>query len=272
MRIVSLLPSATDIVAALGGSADLVGVSHSCGPAFAHLPAVTSTTVDTEASAAAIDAQVKEAAAPLYRLDTDLLAHLAPGVIVSQSLCDVCAVASGDVEAAIAALPSRPTLVNLAPFRLDDVPLGISDVGAAIGRTVEAERLLAEWEAALARFEAVGRARTARPRVAFLDWLDPPFAAGHWLPDMIQLLGCDSVLAEPGQPSHEISWDAVRRARPNIVIAAACGQTAARAGREAAMADPSLILLNGDTHFSRPGPALLESLAVLDRTLAARGL
>jgi len=272
MRIVTLLPSATDIVAALGGGGDLVGVSHSCGPTWAHLPAVTSTTVDTGADAAVIDAQVKKAAAPLYHLDTGLLEQLAPDVIVSQSLCDVCAVASGDVEAAIAALPSRPRLVNLAPFRLGDVPQGIRDVGDAIGRTSEAAHLLAEWQATLARLEALGRERKGRPRVAFLDWLDPPFAAGHWLPDMIQLLGCDSVLAEPGQPSHEITWEAVRHAKPDIVLAAACGQTADRANRDTAATDPAVVLLDGEAHSSRPGPALLESLAVLEWTLKARGL
>ncbi len=272
MRIVTLLPSATDIVAALGAGADLVGVSHSCGPDWTHLPALTRTSVDTGASAATIDAQVKQAAAPLYQLDIDLLAQLAPDVVVSQSLCDVCAVASGDVEAAIAALPSRPVLVNLAPFRLEDVPQGIRDVAAAIGREAEAATLLATWDATLARFQALGANRKQRAQVAFLDWLDPPFAAGHWLPDMIRLLGCDSALAQPGEPSHEVTWEAVRAARPDIVLAAACGQTAGRANADAAHADLPVILLDGDVHFSRPSPALLESLAVLERVLEEHGL
>lgn len=272
MRIVTLLPSATDIVAALGAGADIVGVSHSCGPDWSHLPALTSTTVDTGADATVIDAQVKEAAAPLYHLDIELLAQLAPDVVVSQSLCDVCAVASGDVEAAIAALPSRPKLVNLMPFRLADVPQGIRDVGVAIGRTIEAEQLLAEWEASLVHFQALGRERTGRPRVAFLDWLAPPFAAGHWLPDMLDLLGCDSALAQPGEPSYEVTWEKVRQAQPDLVLAAACGQSASRARQDAAQTGAELVLLDGDVHFSRPSPALLESLAVLERTLATRGL
>lgn len=272
MRIVTLLPSATDIVVALGAGGDLVGVSHSCGPEWAHLPALTSTTVDTAASAAVIDAQVKAAAAPLYHLDVDLMAELAPDVVVSQSLCDVCAVASGDVEAAIAALPSRPTLVNLSPFRLADVPQGIRDVAAAIGREREAAALLARWDETLARFRAAGARRERRPRVAFLDWLDPPFAAGHWLPDMIELVGGDSALAQPGMPSHEVTWPAVQAAAADIVIAAPCGQTAGRAEADAATAGQPLVLLDGDVHFSRPSPALLESLAVLDRTLSERGL
>ena len=156
MRIVTLLPSATDMVVALGASADLVGVSHSCGANWSHLPALTSTIVDTSASAAAIDAQVKQAAAPLYHLDIKLLEVLAPDVIVSQSLCDVCAVASGDVEAAVAGLSSRPLLVNLAPFRLDDVPQGFVDIGEAIGRPTETAALADRWATSLARVPASG--------------------------------------------------------------------------------------------------------------------
>src|SRR6056297_3523327 len=124
MRIVSLLPSATDIVTALGAGSELVGVSHSCGPEWAHLPVLTATVIDTGASATEIDRQVKEAGGALYHLDVALLEKLAPDVVVSQSLCDVCAVASGDVEEAVKTVSSRPVLVNLEPFRLDDVPKG----------------------------------------------------------------------------------------------------------------------------------------------------
>lgn len=271
MRIVTLLPSATDIVAALGAGGDLVGVSHSCGEAWAHLPALTSTIIDTDAPAAEIDAQVKTAAAPLYHLDIDLLERLAPDVIVSQSLCDVCAVASGGVEAAVAGIASRPAVVNLAPFRLADIPQGFRDVGDAIGRQREAEALTERWHDTVARFQAIGERRAGRPKVAFLDWLDPPFAAGHWIPDMLQVLGCDSALAASGEPSHEVSWDAVKAANADIVLAACCGQTAARAEVTAVPPHVSVTLLNGYEHFSRPSPALLESLAILDDALAARG-
>lgn len=272
MRIVTLLPSATDMVVALGASADLVGVSHSCGANWSHLPALTSTIVDTSASAAAIDAQVKQAAAPLYHLDIKLLEVLAPDVIVSQSLCDVCAVASGDVEAAVAGLSSRPLLVNLAPFRLDDVPQGFVDIGEAIGRPTETAALADRWATSLAQYRQVASKRLNRPRIAFLDWIDPSFAAGHWIPDMLDLLGCESVLAQPGEPSHEVDWDRVRTAAPDAIFAASCGQTAGRAEADTIPADLTVTLLDGYEHFSRPSPALLESFAVLEQALHAKGL
>jgi len=260
MRIVSLLPSATDIVVALGAENELVGVSHSCGSRWSHLPRLTSTRIDTKADSASIDRQVKSADEPLYDLDIETLECLSPDVIVSQSLCDVCAVPSGDVEEAVRQLPCKPALVNLSPFRLGDIPKGIADVGEAIGRRAKAIEVVGRWEADLARL----RGRASRPwRIAFLDWLDPPFAAGHWVPDIVNLLGCESVLAKPGEPSHEIAWDDVRAAGPDLVIAACCGLTAARAAHDPAPQDFALHLLDGYEHFSRPGLCLVHSAEIL---------
>lgn len=274
MRIVSLLPSATDIVTALGAGGELVGVSHSCGDAGSGLPVLTSTRVDRTASSADIDAQVKTSAAPLYNLDIELLERLAPDVVVSQSLCDVCAVSSGDVEVAVQSIASRPQLVNLSPFSLDDIPQGFHDVGRAIGRDREARMLQARWDSALAGL----RDRCLGPRalrVAFLDWLDPPFAAGHWIPDLITLLGCVSVLAKAGEPSRQITWADVREARADVVVAACCGFSADRAGQDPVPDDLMVHRLDGYEQFSRPSPRLLESAerlaALLHQVAPAEG-
>lgn len=260
MRIVSLLPSATDIVVALGARQNLVGVSHSCGSQWSELPRLTSTRIDVANGSAAIDTQVKTSSGPLYDLDVETLERLSPNVIVSQSLCDVCAVPSGDVEEAVSQLSSQPKLVNLSPFRLADIPKGIEDVGAAIGRRADASLLVEDWNSTLS---SLRRDAGCRRRVAFLDWLEPPFAAGHWIPDIIQLLGGESVLAQPGEPSYEISWEDVRATQPDIVIAACCGLTAKRASQDHVPGDLKVHLLDGYEHFSRPGPALLQSARLL---------
>ncbi|MEO0419486.1 MAG: ABC transporter substrate-binding protein [Pseudomonadota bacterium] len=266
MRIVSLLPSATDIVVELGAGGELVGVSHSCSGDWDHLPKLTSTWIDTGASAAEIDRQVKTASQPLYQLDIEILERLAPNVVISQSLCDVCAVPSGDVREAVVTLSSRPTLVDLSPNRLIDVPVCFDQVGAAIGRQSEARALRERWDATLDSYR--GRHAASGSRVAFLDWLDPPFIAGHWIPDMVEHLGLTVVLGKAGKPSFETSWEAIAAARPDLVIAACCGFDASRAQRNQVPIDCPVVHLDGHLHFSRPSPALLPSLAMLSDTIA----
>lgn len=261
MRIVSLLPSATDIVAALGAADELVGVSHSCDAQWSHLPRLTSTLIDLGAPASVIDATVKSSTEPLYRLDVARLEALAPEVVVSQSLCDVCAVDAGDVEQAVRSISSRPQLVTLAPFGLADIPRGFAEVGAAIGRTAEAAELVSRWEATCSTYQ--NRFADRQPRIAFLDWLDPPYAAGHWIPDMIELLGGISVLAQPGEPSFEVSWDVVRNVEADLVIGACCGLARERARSQPVPAGVAIAILDGDRLFSRPGPGIMESLGVL---------
>lgn len=269
MRIVSLLPSATDIVVALGGEAYLVGVSHSCGLRWQHLPTLTRTWVDVSASSGAIDAQVRNATAPLYALDAALLEEIAPDVVISQSLCDVCAVPSGDVLSAVEGLSSRPVLVDLAPERLADLPGCFDRVGEAMGRPDDADALCRQWRDTLERYR--GRFAHRRPRVAVLDWVDPAFVAGHWVPDMLSLLGCEPLLIQPGLPSHPISWADLVSARPEAVIAACCGFTQQRTEVEAALpaelAGVPFRAVDGYELFSRPSPALLPSLACLEQAL-----
>ena len=261
MRIVSLLPSATDIVVALGAGSELVGVSHSCSGNWENVPKLTSTWIDTTASSATIDDQVSEADRPLYELDIDLLAALAPDVVVSQSLCDVCAVPSGDVVEAIDALPVKPQLVDLAPSRLSDVPDCFVAVGQAIGRSPTARDLTQRWHEVFNDYR--GRFAGSNLKVAFLDWLDPPFAAGHWMPDMLEWLGLESALGQAGKPSFAVSWDEIRAATPDLVVAACCGFGVQRTQADAADGAFRIVSLDGHELFNRPSPALMASLVCL---------
>ena len=266
MRIVSLLPSATDIIVGLGAGREIVGVSHSCDSRWQHLPALTRTWVDSSASSSSINAEVENATRPLYELDIEGLERLAPDVVVGQSLCDVCAVPFGDVEVAVREISSNPRLVDLAPYRLDDMPSCFEQVGENIEREYEASQLAKLWHEHLAKYR--GRFAEKNYRVAFLDWLDPPFASGHWVPDMIHLLGAHSTLASPGQRSFQVTWKDVQESRPDLIIAACCGFTAERTKREIRNdTDVPMEILDGYELFSRPSQSLLESLALLSDTI-----
>lgn len=267
MRLVSLLPSATDIIAALHADAALVGVSHSCDARWAHLPKLTSTRINKNAPAAEIDQQVKSTDAPLYQLDTELLNQLAPDIIISQDLCDVCAVSGADVTDALTALNNKPQLITLSPFRLDDVVACFMQVAEAIGRVEEGVKLQKRWQENFAACRE--RFADAAPKIAFLDWLAPPFAAGHWMPDMIEWTGCQSVLAQAGEKSHEITWDDVRAAAPDIVLAACCGQDAqtAEQARANVPGDIDIEILDGDALFSRPSPSLMDAVHIFTRAV-----
>ena len=267
MRLVSLLPSATDIIAALHADAALVGVSHSCDARWAHLPKLTSTRINKNAPAAEIDQQVKSTDAPLYQLDTELLNQLAPDIIISQDLCDVCAVSGADVTDALTALNNKPQLITLSPFRLDDVVACFMQVAEAIGRVEEGVKLQKRWQENFAACRE--RFADTAPKIAFLDWLAPPFAAGHWMPDMIEWTGCQSVLAQAGEKSHEITWDDVRAAAPDIVLAACCGQDAqtAEQARANVPGDIDIEILDGDALFSRPSPFLMDAVHIFTRAV-----
>ena len=266
MRIVSLLPSATDILVGLGARDDVVGVSHSCGDEWSNVPRLTSTWIDTDRTSSDIDAQVQQAIQPLYQLDLATLEALAPDVVVSQSLCEVCAIPAGDVEAAIQSLPSKPELVDLSPQRLDEVPLDFARVGEVIGRQREAQALFERWQSAFGACHLTWQAQALR--VAFLDWIDPPFAAGHWVPDMIEWLGAQSALARPGEPSFQVDWTHIQAVQADVVIAACCGFAAQRVTDDCHKAPVDIVLLDGDRYFSRPSPVLIESIEILTKTLA----
>lgn len=281
MRIVSLLPSATEIVAALGAADSLVGVSHGCDypSEVCELPVVTSCVVPKEASSSEIDAVVRaqlQDSAALYAIDTDLLERIAPDVLVTQALCDVCAVSGVDVGAAVAALPGNPAIVNMEPFSLGDVITTIQRLGDALGLDEKAEHVVSGLKA---RIDAVAH-RTAshisyRPKTIVLDWIDPPFVSGHWMHDLIDLAGGEDIMGTRDTPSYTIDWDSLRAMRPDVLVIACCGFSEGRARLELSRAGVDQILksfsatgtrvfvFDGNALFSRPGPRLVDSLELL---------
>ena len=278
-RVISLVPSGTEIVAALGALDTLVGVTHECDypAAVTSLPRVTSSAVDSEASSASIDAQVRalsESGLPLFALGADDLARLAPTHILTQTLCDVCAVTEGDVRSVAAVLKSPPRILPLTGRTLDGVWADIRAVGAALGHEAAADELVSEIEARFRRVhERLKAARAPRPRVAVIEWLDPLYVAGHWTPDLVRRAGGVDVLAAPGAHSVPISVDGVRNAEPEIVIFAPCGFDVARAEREARALLESTEwewarglacwAIDGNALTSRPGPRLADAVEVL---------
>ena len=227
MRIVSLLPSTTEILFAIGAGDDVVGVTFECDfPPEARTRAIVSTSAMPEGlTPAAIDAFVVEALArgdDLYHLDEGALAGLDADLVVTQDLCAVCAVDVSVVDDALAHLGCTAEVLTIDPATLDEVLASIVTLGRATGREEEAQRLVADQQRRLdvVRRETAGR---RRPRVMFLEWTDPPFAPGHWIPEMIAVAGGDPVLATPGQRSLRTTWEAVRAAEPEVVVVAPCG-------------------------------------------------
>src|SRR5574341_129664 len=234
MRIVSLLPSATEMICALGLGDQLVGVTHECDypVAVLQLPKVTHTLIPKEASSGQIDHLVREqlkTTRALYTLNLPLLKELRPDLIVTQSLCDVCAVAQDDVQAALSQLPGKPGVINLEPQSLSDVFAAMRQVALAAG--VSAERMI---QSLTARVEAIA-ARSAmlphRPRVALLEWLDPQFSCGHWNPQLVRLAGGIEGLGREGRPSRTLRWDEVMTWQSEVVFVACCRSEERRVGK-----------------------------------------
>lgn len=286
-RIVSLLPSATEIVCALGLRPQLVGVSHECDyPAdVTALPRGTSTRIAHDQDSAAIDTQVRAelaASAALYQVDAGLLEMLAPDLIVTQSLCDVCAVAAADVTAAACGLSNAAQVFNLQPTRLADILECVSALGSAAGVAATAARVRAELAARIARVETLTAsiAAAARPRVAMLEWLDPLFDAGHWNPELVALAGGTPVTGRCGEPSTTLDWATLEAADPDVLFVACCGfdlpRSMADVARLAARADwrelravktGQVWVADGNAYFNRPGPRIVDSLELLAHAL-----
>lgn len=287
MHIASLLPSATEIVNALGLRERLVGVSHSCDwpPGVEDLPHLTSTAVPVDAGSREIDDHVRRRLAgegALYALDLDALEAARPDIVVSQRLCDVCAVSMSEVENALCSLSSAPRLVDTEPSCLDDVFGDIRRVADAAGVPGQGEAVVAGLAA---RMRALKRRTAAipagaRPRLAMIEWLDPPFNSGHWSPELVEAAGAVDVLGPPRKPSHTIDWDEVLASRPGIVLLSVCGFDIDRTLREldAIGAEPGwravwkavggrVLVMDGNAHFSRPGPRLVEATETLAHAL-----
>ncbi len=283
MRIVSLLPSATEIICSIGLRRQLVGVSHECDfPAsVGGLATVTQTLIDSGLGSAEIDQQVRSrlrTERALYSLRTEVLAELRPDLIVSQALCDVCAVASAEVDAAVSALPSPAQVVNLEPASLEDVFHTIALVGAAAGRPEQARATVAKlrWRVDAVRRRTDAIPEGGRPRVAVLEWLHPPFNAGHWTPQLVELAGGQDCLGNPFTPSTTISWRQLADSRADVILVALCGFGVQRSLQDLALLqdNPSwralpavqtgrVYVADGNAYFSRSGPRLVDSLEIL---------
>lgn len=278
MRIVSLLPSATEIVFALGLGDDLAGVTFECDfPPEARGKRIISSS-GLEASAddpEAIDAAVRaatEGGVPLYRLDEAAIAEIDPDVILTQDLCRVCAVPSGDVDAALRRLGCSAVVISLDPTSLDEV---IDDIGR-VGTVLDVAERGAELVAALRLELGVIRSVLAdrpRPKVLLLEWVEPPFGAGHWIPDMIRVAGGEPVLTAEGRASTALAWEAVAEAEPDVVVVAPCGfglEGAVEHARQALPFLPSsaaVWAVDGDAYIVRPGPRLVDGVKVLAEML-----
>jgi len=277
MRIVSLLPSATEIVYALG--LEPVAVSHECDypPAAAEKPAVNDARIDPEASSGEIDRQVIEAereGGGVYEIDLASLAAADPDLIVTQGLCDVCAVDQVLVEECVAELDLDCEILTTDPHSVEDVLGDVERIGAATGRGERADRLVADLEARVETVRRTVAGADERPRTAVLDWLDPVMTAGHWIPGMIETAGGDPVLGAPASTPRE--WDAIRDCDPEVLVAAPCGfdlgQTAAnvadltdRPGYDdlTAVREGRAYAMDGHQYVNRPGPRLIDTLEFL---------
>jgi iron complex transport system substrate-binding protein len=302
-RIVSLLPAATEIVARLGLRENLVGRSHECDePAdVAALPALTAARIDAAAPSRAIHEQVTEvgralaatspqapagtvchtgASAALFTLDVDTLAALKPDLILTQAACDVCAISAADVEAAVQKAGVNTRVLPLSPATFADLFSDILAVGQATGRRAEARELVARLHARIDSLACRVKTFPDRPRVAVIEWLDPPMAAGNWVPEMVRLAGGVDVLGKAGDHSHWITWDDVATADPDVVILVPCGvpldRVVAEAGSPAvrphleklrACRNGNVFAIDGHHLFNRPGPRLVDSLEVLAEIL-----
>ena len=280
VRIVSLLPSTTEILFALGAGPDVVGVTFECDhPAEARARRIVSTSAMPEGLApAAIDAFVVAATArgeDLYRLDAGALADLDADVVVTQDLCAVCAVDVATVDQALAHLGCRAEVVTCDPHTVEEVLGTVTRLGEVTGREDAATALVASLRDRLAAVRHdVGPG--ARPRVVVLEWTDPPYAPGHWIPEMVEAAGGTCVLGAAGKKSVRTTWDAVRAARPDVVVVAPCGfdRAGAQSQADALVADgllPAGVLVHAvdaDAHWARPGPRLVDGVEELAGVLA----
>ncbi len=293
MRIVSLLPSATEIVCALGLGDQLVGVSHECDyppDVVAGKPVLTASAVErahpdgTPLSSREIDERVRALVASgesLYTLDAERLRELQPDLLLTQALCAVCAPSHKMVVAAVEAVSPSTRVLSLDPNTLDDVLENIGQVGAAAGREQEAGALVALMRERLDRVRERASSAPERPRTLLLEWADPPFSAGHWIPELLALAGgAGAPWDEPGKPSRTLIWDEIRGWAPDVLVLLPCGFDADRAIDEAyvlpdrdgwfdlpAVRAGECYAADGNAYFNRPGPRLAEAAEILATVL-----
>jgi iron complex transport system substrate-binding protein len=285
MRILSLLPSATEIVYALGLEAHLVGVTDECDwpPQARTVQVVSHSALPADVEPAEIDRLVSASVGggqPIYRLDTEAIGDLRPDLVLAQDLCAVCAVPSGQVTQALDVLGCQAEVISLDPSSLGEVLDGVLQVGKAAGAEQRAQEVVAGLRERLAGVQAAVEG-LERPRVFALEWGDPPFNGGHWVPEMLQLAGSEPVLAGPGVPSVRVSWAQIAAAAPQVVVFMPCGydlQAAVEEARRTLLARPELagveaiVAVDASAYCSRPGPRLVDGVEILAAALHSERL
>jgi iron complex transport system substrate-binding protein len=282
VRIVSLVPHATELCFALGLGSELTAVTHECDypPAARKLPRATRDRLPAGLSSAEIDAAVRERTTrgeSIYELDEPLLRELSPELIITQALCPVCAVSYEDVAALSRELPSKPRVIALDPHTLGESLADIRTIAQATGRRDEAVALIARSAGRVDRIRLAVRGARRRT-VAALEWLDPIFVAGHWTPQLIEYAGGADLLGLPGEHSQQLDWETVAAAEPEVVIVMPCGYDAPRALQEArahadrlaALRASRIVAVDAAAYFSRPGPRLIDGLELLAHILHPR--
>ncbi len=296
MRIISLLASATEMVAALGCLDQMVGRSHECDypPEVLKLPVVSMVQIDINASSAEIDAQVKhraqekhEPADPalkalsIYAIDVDKLQQLRPDVIFTQTQCEVCAVSERDVIHAIAQLTGlHPLVISLSPYRLQDVWEDMLRVGQTLGKQNQAQALVEKYQQRLTDLSIRTSAFGAKPRVAILEWLDPLMGAGNWTPELVAYAGGENIFGEVGHHTPWVTWDELQDANPDVIVLSPCGYTLERAMQDVPLLQKHplwsnlqagqhgrVYAIDGNQYLNRSGPRLVESAEILARVI-----
>ena len=285
-RIVSLLPSATEIVVALGLKDCLVGRSHECDfPAgLEHLPICCEPTIDVSASSGEINSQVEERlanAVSIYRLDTEKIAELRPTHILTQMQCEVCAVSENDVRATVEKLAdSKPQVLSLSPSCLTDLWQTVRDVASALDVAEKGEELVESLQARLECIRSLAAQSARRPKVACIEWLDPLMTAGNWVPELVEIAGGENLLGRAGEHSPWVKWEELVEADPDVIVVLPCGFDLKRTQEEVgvltgnphwnqlrAVRNGAVFLADGHNFFNRPGPRLVDSAEILAEIL-----
>ena len=288
MRIISLLPSATEIICSLGLREHLVGVTHECDYPVdvVGLPIVTKSAIPHDASSIEIDQLVRsqlETTTALYSLNVELLDELQPDIIITQALCEVCAVSEAEIEASISQLSNRPRVVNLEPMCLKDVFDTLLLVGQETNQQDTAVDVVHALNARVERVRALTESHIKMaqyPKVAFLEWIDPPFNAGHWTPELIEMAGGIDCLGNKHQPSKTTLWERIIEVQPDVMFVACCGFSMERAIQDLPILQANegwedlpcvkrnrVYFSDGNAYFNRPGPRLVDSLEIIANAL-----
>jgi iron complex transport system substrate-binding protein len=281
VRICSLLPSATEIVFLLGAGDSLVGVTHECDfpPAAAQLPKLTRSNIPSGLSSGQIDSAFGsnlQSSGSLYELDLALLEKLQPDLVITQRLCDVCAVSFDLAQEAVAGLKSQPQVLNLEPYSLDGILDNIREVGYVIESVAEAEKAVASLRMRIEAIREKTRKLAHEPRVFCMEWVNPVFCGGHWMKELVEIAGGRDDLANHHRPSHRIEWQRVLDFAPEVIVLTCCGFDLHRCAQEAEILSAfegvtnlpaakagRIFATDGSAYFSRPGPRIVDSLEIL---------